>query len=957
MESEGKRGKKADNGHFSNLWRQISHHIAPVSLFIVLPVMLALYLVINAIWLERDRHIEQLDAELETRLTQLNCEIDPVVFLKKIARGAWFKLVSHKNRETELAGYFKSLQKFFPYEFDLYAFSPSGKLITPSEINLRSKYLASRLWEILACSPIEQNRKFQKIKRSLRSFVGDEFRISQFLEGRDSCLPIIVKHRKGYVYWKNSQENPSHGVLVFFWEIPDHQYMLKKVKDRINSDFASGFLFADGSVAEKFGVLNKAPANPGVIFARIADMGQNAFFDDSNLLWKGRKVGNCWLLASMKAETELFVNKQRFFSLLAVLLIILASAVYLWASGNSLVYFSIRLKLIILFLTAVASPIMGFVYLGYRYIDDREQNLRSLVSNNSRKLLFELDESFKDVGNEFLDDFASLSNSVSQKHSEEFLKNIHARMEKNDLISIELRDAETAEIKYFMQNEMYFEGMREVSDAFSRFCIDNTLGSSLADAVDPILEMVVRSPEAGLNFFFHRPKEVHKMEFGPVPLFIFWEIFDGLEGKPVYVYIVQSAARLLKQLMARHLTRSFLEKRNAPYILAASHGVTGEWFPAGISTSKSIKDFTQRIFFADQPMETTAMLKGEEYIITGQKGRYAKDYALYSFYPVKLIKNDIRIQIRILFTGIMLFVIVALLTGWLLSDIFLVPVERLGHGVLAIRNRDSSFRIEASQKDEFGDLAVSFNHMIEDLKEMQLAKDVQESLLPALPPEIPGYEVSFANRMASAVGGDYFDVHLIEQNKVFIVIGDVTGHGVGSALVMAMARAIFYQGLKEGRGLLDLFNDLNLAIYEYFSVPPVRKMITLFAAFIDLSDGCGEFVNAGHNFPVKMAADGTCEHLESVHLPIGAVKKLRKLFPKKFSIEKEETIVFYTDGLIEVKDRSDRMLGYEKFIEHLEKQRGKSAENISQALLSLYEDWLSGNEPDDDLTMIVFRRL
>lgn len=957
MELEENPAKNINSSRFSLLCRQIIAHIAPISLFIVLPVMLALYLMINAVWLESERHIEQAGHDLETSLIQLNCETAPVEFLKKVARGAWFTLATEKGRPEPLNEYFHKLQKFLPYEFDFYAFSSSGKLITPEKIQLRSRYLASRLWEILSCSPIEQNRRFQRIRRSLKSFVGSEFRISQFLEGRDSCLPIIVKHKQGYVYWINDPRNPSHGILAIFWEIPKFPFILEKVKRRFAKEFDGGFLYDGEKVIDSFGRSNPVNDEALAIAFKLAGLGLDSWTDDAGRLWKARKVGAYWLMGARQTQVDEFVLRQKAFSLLAIVLIVLAAFLYAGAAGNNLVFFSIRLKLIILFLTAVASPIMGFVYLGYRYIDDREQNLRSLVSNQSRKLLFELDESFRDVGSEFFDDFLSLSRAVAKKHDENFQNDIHARLEKNDLISIELRDASTSEIQYFVQNEMFFEGMREVSDAFSRFCIDITTGSSLADAVDPILEMVVRSPEAGLNFFFHRPGEVHKMEFGPVPLLIFWDLFKGQDEKNVYVYIVQSATRLLKRFMTGYLSRSNEQKKHWPFILAASHGGNGEWLPARVVSSKAIKDFTQRIFFADQPLEISAAIRGEEYIITGQKGRYAGDYALYSFYPVRLIRDDIRVQKKMLLAGIMLFLVVALLSGWLLSDIFLVPVERLSNGVLAIRNRDSSFRIESVQKDEFGDLAVSFNHMIEDLKEMQLAKDVQESLLPACPPEIPGYQVSFVNRMASAVGGDYYDVHLINQDKVFIVIGDVTGHGVGSALVMAMARAIFYQGLKEGRGLLELFDDLNQAIYEYFHVPPVRKMITLFAAFINLADGSGEFVNAGHNFPVKLHANGSFEHLESVHLPIGAVKKLRKLKPHNFRVDNGETVVFYTDGLVEVTNSSKLMLGYDCFVDHLRQQCGKSADEISQALLELYDGWLAGAEPDDDLSMIVFKRL
>jgi sigma-B regulation protein RsbU (phosphoserine phosphatase) len=289
--------------------------------------------------------------------------------------------------------------------------------------------------------------------------------------------------------------------------------------------------------------------------------------------------------------------------------------------------------------------------------------------------------------------------------------------------------------------------------------------------------------------------------------------------------------------------------------------------------------------------------------------------------------------------------------------VFLLPIARLGEGVNAIKARNSEFRIVSTQKDEFGDLAVNFNHMIADLKEMQLAKDVQESLLPSAPPVVPGYQISFANRMASAVGGDYFDVRVLERDRVCVVIGDVTGHGVGSALVMAMAKAVVYQGLKEDRGLIEIFEDLNQTVYTYFHQPSVRKMITVFAAMIDLKSGQGSFVNAGHNFPVKVGRTGKCSDLKAVHLPVGAVARLRKMKLNEFLIEPDEYLVFYTDGLVEVLNSRQEMYGYERLQAFLAKLPAVDAETVSSRLLAEYDRWLAGAEPDDDLTIVVLRRL
>ncbi|MBU1108641.1 MAG: SpoIIE family protein phosphatase [Candidatus Riflebacteria bacterium] len=948
--------EKNDKDPVESLWRRFFRHSAPLGLFVVLPLLIAGYLGYQTIANERAKHIDRVSGELDKNLIQGQYEAAAGTFLRKIGRGAWHKLRQRKADRTAFDKYCSALQRFLPVEFDMYAFDESGALVTPSSIPLRSRYIASRLWELLRGTPTEQNRLFLKIKKQLKAFVGEEFRVSKLIEGRDSSLPIMARHRSGMIYWTNDPENPAHGILLVFWEIPSTDFRLSQVGKRNLGHLEAGFFSRTEDEIKPFGHRRLASKEAGSIYRRVVLLGQSAVFDESEMIWAGRKIEGYWLFAAAKTAAASFGHLQVQMHVGLILLAILAFVLYFWSIQHGRFYLSLRIKLLALFFMAVMMPIMGFAYLGYRYLDDREQTLLATVANHSRQLLFSMDESFKNAGANFIDDFSDLSSRLAAGADDSLKADILAKIEANELISIELRDASKAEMLFFQQNELFFEGMREVSDAFSRYCIDNALGTSLADAVDPILDMVIRSPEAGLNFFFVRPHEVHKMDFGPIPLFIFWELSGAGSEKPLYIYIVQSASRLLKQLVGQRMVEVSHSRATAPYILAANYNQTESWLPARLKSGSKMKNFVSLTQFSNKPIDTRVRIGGEEYLVTGQQGRFVKDYCLFAFYPLSLVEHDIARQSRFIRAGIFLFLLLALTAGWLLSDVFLLPIARLGEGVNAIKAHDPDFRIVVYQKDEFGDLALNFNQMIADLKEMQLAKDVQESLLPSEPPQLKGYQISFANRMALAVGGDYFDVRVLDRDRVCVVIGDVTGHGVGSALVMAMAKALVYQGLKEDCGLVEIFEDLNSAIYTYFHVPPVRKMITVFAAIIEMSTGRGSFINAGHNFPIKVAGDGSCEDLQDIHLPVGAFFRLRGMEIHEFSIESGECVVFYTDGLIEVTNSQDEMYGYDRLKESLAQHQAPSAELVAKALVSEYDAWLGNAEPDDDLTIVVLKR-
>ncbi|NLF96524.1 MAG: SpoIIE family protein phosphatase [Candidatus Riflebacteria bacterium] len=948
--------EKKDGTVTAPFWRRFLIHFAPICLFVLLPLLIAGFLGHQTIANERTKHFDQVIAGLERNIVLAQYELDSTTFLRKIGGGAWLKLRQSLAGTEDFSQYYRALQNYLPGEFDLYAFDQKGALVTPSEVPLRSRYIATRLWELVRSTPTEQNRMFQRIKKQLKAFVGSEFRISRFLESRDSCLPIIARHQHGMIYWVNAPDNPACGILMVFWDVPSVERRLEKAKKQHLKNFDAAFAASSEEDIRDFGREPTDLAMAGKLFRELAFLGQNHVFDERERVWAGRKIEGMWLIAAARTTVSYYNRVQRYMYVGLLLLAILAIAAYFRSLASGSFYLSLRIKLLALFLMAVMMPIMGFAYLGYRYLDDREQTLMATVANHSRQLLFAMDESFRNAGTSYTEDFARLSRGLASL-DETFKSEVHARIEANDLISIELRDARKADMIFFQQNELFFEGMREVSDAFSRYCIDNRLGTSLTDAIDPVLDMVIRSPEAGMNVFFVRPGEVHKMEFGPIPMFIFWEIFGSRSDQPFYTFIVQSASRLIKRLVSQRMLDSRTSNSAAPYILAASSNHTGEWLPAPLKDANVLKDIVKQTRFSDKPVDATVKIGGAEYLVTGVNGRFASDYCLFAFYPRQLVTADIIGQGRLIRSGIVLFLLLALTAGWLLSDVFLLPIARLGEGVNAIKSRNPDFRIVSTQKDEFGDLADNFNHMIADLKEMQLAKDVQESLLPSAPPSVSGYQISFANRMASAVGGDYFDVRVLDRDRVCVVIGDVTGHGVGSALVMAMAKAVVYQGLKEDRGLLEIFEDLNHTVYTYFHQPSVRKMITVFAAMIDLKSGRGSFVNAGHNFPIKVSRTGECSDLRAVHLPVGAVPKLRGLKLHEFLLQPDEYLVFYTDGLVEVVNFRQEMYGYERLKAILAKMPAEDADTVSSRLLVEYDGWLAGAEPDDDLTIVVLRRL
>ena len=135
--------------------------------------------------------------------------------------------------------------------------------------------------------------------------------------------------------------------------------------------------------------------------------------------------------------------------------------------------------------------------------------------------------------------------------------------------------------------------------------------------------------------------------------------------------------------------------------------------------------------------------------------------------------------------------LLSLFGAWYIISLVILPVNNLSKGIEAIRYRTRDFIIPVTRKDEFGKLAIAFNKVIKEFDEMDYGRVVQESLLPIKSPQIDGYDIAYFKISASDLAGDYHDHAFLEDGKLTILLGDVSGHGISASLAMAMAKATF----------------------------------------------------------------------------------------------------------------------------------------------------------------------
>jgi sigma-B regulation protein RsbU (phosphoserine phosphatase) len=240
-------------------------------------------------------------------------------------------------------------------------------------------------------------------------------------------------------------------------------------------------------------------------------------------------------------------------------------------------------------------------------------------------------------------------------------------------------------------------------------------------------------------------------------------------------------------------------------------------------------------------------------------------------------------------------------------------------------------------------------------KDLEGAKDVQRAFLPSQTFSIPCISCETFYQPVRSIGGDYYDFLSLPAGRWGIAIGDVSGKGIGAALIMASLQAsLRAQALHPHLDLSTLIGDVNQLVFES---SPANFFASLFYAEYEPAKRLLKYVNAGHNSPVVVRGySGSSEiyHLEPTDIPIGISADLQ-FTPRTFQLATDDVLVAYTDGVTEQQNPQGEMWGEEKFELLLRSCYRTSSEQIIECILAEVSAFANGQPQRDDLTLVVLK--
>jgi serine phosphatase RsbU (regulator of sigma subunit) len=238
-------------------------------------------------------------------------------------------------------------------------------------------------------------------------------------------------------------------------------------------------------------------------------------------------------------------------------------------------------------------------------------------------------------------------------------------------------------------------------------------------------------------------------------------------------------------------------------------------------------------------------------------------------------------------------------------------------------------------------------------RDLEGAKQVQQAFFPPTTLSIPCLSCETFYQPARGIGGDYYDLLQLEEGRWGIAIGDVSGKGIGAALIMASLQAsLRAQALHPHLDLSTLMGDVNRLVYE--SSPP-DFFATLFYAEYKPAARTLNYVNAGHDAPVVVRPrNGSCEifHLDSASIPVG-ISAAPDFAPAAFHFQVDDILVAYTDGITEAQNRDGEHWGRQRLEKLLLSYCHETPQQIIDRILNEISTFANGHPQQDDATLVV----
>jgi serine phosphatase RsbU (regulator of sigma subunit) len=239
-------------------------------------------------------------------------------------------------------------------------------------------------------------------------------------------------------------------------------------------------------------------------------------------------------------------------------------------------------------------------------------------------------------------------------------------------------------------------------------------------------------------------------------------------------------------------------------------------------------------------------------------------------------------------------------------------------------------------------------------REINMARNIQIQLLNGKTPKFEGGEVKGSSLPARLIGGDYYDFYPLIDGNIRIVIGDVMGKGIPAAMLMILTRGAFRSASESTQSPGETLTAINKAIYE--DLRTLKSFVTLFCADLSPKTGTLTYANAGHNIPIFInGKNHEVKELPKVKgVMIGGLPN-QVYKEESVNLEENDSVFFYTDGIIEAQNKSGDQYKLERLVQTLLESKDYNVGEIEKSVMGSIDHFTEGAPQKDDITMVLLK--
>ncbi|MBF0544730.1 MAG: PP2C family protein-serine/threonine phosphatase [Candidatus Riflebacteria bacterium] len=907
-------------------------------------------------------YLENVENTFDSLFLNIEGNSDPCRFFEKILfklKNAW---LSDTNGNALIKRAVTRLKKRFPGVFEFSFVNRDGNVIPelcdfpPPKVMIKKFFLDYRSFLSGKSALPERQKTF------IQGFLGKFVPFNQQIHNR--VLFATEGFRKRYVFISRPSSKGCfivHLNQVDDWNLLTLRDIIKQFQKKRTS-FKLGFFDNDSKTFfPPLGVycVNKEVKN---LLTEMSD-------EKGKAIVRGRYVYSAKLispricLVAGKAVPDSYFEKKRLLHItaicvLAILLVIFASLYHY--REYFLKMLTIRNKLMIIFAASAGIPLLIVVFNAFSFLMDKRQIIESEVFSQVAVGLNKFDgglQAFiKDIGKELSSELESLQKSTRQDSIKEDLEKLVSR---NEISYIRLFDR---------KGKLVFrkEGNMGVS-AFESLFLD--FGPSVVKMFKQIdsgeaivgkrvsLETAKRKKgqiDEGnllLSMITSNIGSASLMEMENLKIVTFTYLLRDQAGQPShFVFIFWEKKQIENLYLKKHLLKLW---RDIPQtrVWAVWGNELENKLPPAKKWPKTMIQFVNSLGVGGSVRTQIQKEPKGEVLLTGFRCKALEDRFLIARTSDSMIRRELGV-IKYQILGIIFFIaFFSISSAIFLAQRFLNPASRLKVGIEMLRSRNFNFRSEVVGSGEWKELLTTFNQIMEGMKELEVAKVLQDGFFPSSSLDLTNWRIHGVCIPTMQVGGDYFDYVPVKDNKALILVGDVSGHGVSAALVVAMAKAILSHPLTP----LNPKETLEILNYLFFKTLRRKKNMTCVACLLDATAGTITVSNAGQSFPLIIRNDKVIE-VELPSFPLG-VKKTTKLEIAEFVLQPDDILIFYTDGIVEYPDQEGKMIGYERFFSDISKRVGKTPLETVKNTMVWLESIVKNSPQRDDITLVVCQKL